>query len=142
MEDVNMWIKNIFLFCIFCFFTSSCGWLGILDTNPYDDKSVVYRDYHNKKVEEVRQKLLGLPKEEVLANMGKPSWVLDLGPNYQSPTKFRDNEYVFDGKKKCLMSECGPILEDEKWAYNCDGRGDDYCGFGVFFKNGIVAAVE
>lgn len=138
--------KFVFLFFILLFLISGCSWLALLDTNPYDDVPVGYKQYHEQKIEEIRQALLGLSKEEVLIRLGKPAWVNEIGDNHQRPTKFRENQYVFDGTKKCRMSECGgPIFEDESWAYSWEERSGRYYsqhGFGVFFKNGIVVAVE
>lgn len=135
----------IILFLTTGFVTSGCSWMGILDTNPYDDTPADHEQYREQKIEEIRQDLLGLSKDEVLKKLGKPSRINNLGDNYQSPTKFRENQWVFDGAKKCLMSECGPIFVDESWAYIWERRTKQYysqIGFGVFFKNGIVMLVE
>ncbi len=137
--------KNIFLFFIVCFLVSSCGWLGILDTNPYDDNPADDQEYREQHIEQIRQELLGLSKEEVLKRLGNPSWTNQLGNNYQMVPKFRENQYVFDGVKKCRMSECGPIFADESLAYGWERRTSRYYsqyGFGVFLKDGLVVAVE
>ena len=124
--------------------TSGCGaWMG--DTNPYNDEPADNKVYHEQRIEEIREELLGLSKEEILKKLGKPKWINKLGDNYHAPNKFRENQYVFDGKKKCRMSECGPIFEDESWAYSWERKTEQYYtqhGFGVFFKNGIVVSVE
>lgn len=125
---------------------SGCGaFMGILDTNPYNDEPPDNKVYHEQRVEEIRQEFLGLSKEDVLDRLGKPKWVNHLGENYQSPIRFRENQYVFDGKKKCRMSECGAIFEDESWAYSWEIKTKKYYtqhGFAVFFKDGLVVAVE
>ena len=125
--------------------TTGCGgWVGILDTNPYDDKPVDDQEYHEEYVEQIRQELLGSSEGEVLRRLGKPTWVNQLG-NYQMVSKFRENQYVFDGVKKCRMSECGPIFADESWAYGWERKIKQYYshhGFGVFLKNGVVVSVE
>ena len=134
---------------MFLFLSSGCSPLTMSDKDANNLARMVgatnvpsHSLNHEQQVEEIRQELLGLSQKEVLDKLGRPSWTLQLGDNYQAPAKFRENQNVFDGVKKCRMSECGPIFEDEKWAYNCEKRRVDYCGFGVFLKNGIVVAVE
>lgn len=137
--------KFIFLFFIVLSISSGCSWLALLDTNPYDDNPVDDQEYREQHVEQIRQELLGLSKEEILERLGKPTWINQLGNNYQMVSKFRENQYVFDGTKKCLISVCGPIFADESWAYGWERRTKQYYsqyGFGVFFKNDMVVAVE
>lgn len=136
--------KFFLLFLVLWFLSSGCSLLAILDTNPYDDAPADNRTYYEQKVEEKRQKLLGLSQGEVLSRLGKSEWINKLD-NYQMVSKFRENQYVFDGIKKCRMSECGPIVADESWSYNLERRTERYYsqyGFSVFFKNHIVVAVE
>lgn len=136
--------KFVILFFMLLFLNSGCGWLAILDTNPYDDVPADSRMYYEQKVEEIRQELLGLSKEEVVARLGQSEWINKFD-NYQMVSKFRENQYVFDGIKKCRMLECGPIFADESWSYSWERRTKRYYsqyGFGVFFKSDIVVAVE
>ena len=137
--------KFVILFFILLSLSSGCSWLAILDTNPYDDNPADDQEYREQHIEQIRQELLGLSKEEVLKRLGKPTWTNQLGNNYQMVSKFRENQYIFDGVKKCRMSECGPIFADESLAYGWEERRGRYYsqyGFGGFFKNGIVVAVE
>lgn len=125
--------------------TTGCAWIGgISDTNPYDDSPSDDKTYRKQFVEQVRQKLLGTKKEDVLKELGKPSWINQLG-NYQMISKFRDDQVVFDGTKKCRMAECGPIFAEESWAYGWKRKTEkhfSHYGFGVFFKDNVVVSVE
>lgn len=138
-------INFAFLILLTGVVASGCGAVGILDTNPYDDQPPGDNLYHEQRIEEIRQELLGLSKEDVSNRLGKPKWVNHLGENYQAPIKFGENQYVFDGNRKCRMSDCGPIFQDESWAYSWERKTNKYYtqhGFGVFFKNGKVVQVE
>ena len=140
--------SRILLIFIFLLLTvkvlTGCSWMASMDANPYDDYPVDDKAYRKQYIEQIRMKLLGLSKEEVLRILGDPAWINNLG-NYQMVSKFRDAQWVFDGEKKCLMADCGPIFASESWAYGWERKtkkNHTQYGFGVFFKNNFVISVE
>jgi hypothetical protein len=72
MINKSLLLTFIILFLTTGMITSGCGAsMGILDTNPYDDQPAGDNAYHEQRIEEIRQELLGLSKEEVFKEARK-----------------------------------------------------------------------